>query len=354
VISAGQDTGLEWDSFLRATALGQFQQTTGWGRAKESERWRPHRVHLLSGECLMGGFSLFWRPARLGNIGYVSKGPVLENETDESARFAVAALKRATRRLRLRGLIVQAPDHSGLLDSALAREGFIPDRFSRVVDATLLLDLPATFAEVERGFSKSTRRHLRQARDRGTSIETGQEADLPKFFELLATTCARRRVRPNPSSVDRLRDLWRTFAKSGQTRLAFARCEGELVAATLTLGFGKTATLWKIGWTGTHAAWHPNELLTEAELRWALENGYRCCDFGAMDRRSAEQLLAHGDPGPAGVDGRYRFLLQFGGKPKLLPPARFYSPNRAVRWLHTLASRVGADRFISPSRYTDN
>jgi hypothetical protein len=107
-----------------------------------------------------------------------------------------------------------------------------------------------------------------------------------------------------------------------------------VVAGTLTVGFGKCATLWKTGWTGTHPEWHTNELLTFSEIEWALERGYEFCDFGGLDRTVAENLLAGKPRNQFPIDGRYTFLLKFGGLPKMLPTARFYSTHPFVRWLH--------------------
>lgn len=329
-----------WDDFLKNSSLGQFQQSAGWAGGKREQGWSVHRVHFYDEARLMGGFSLLWRKTRVGRIGYISKGPVLEPETEETARRAVQALRQAARALRLGGLLVQPPDDSRLLDPAMARCGFQEHRLSRIVDATLILPLSGPLETLELGFHKSTRRNLRLGRARGTSIRLGSEPDLPRFMDLLAAGCARRGERPNPSSASELRSFWRAFSQSGETRLAFAECQGESVAATLTVGFGKRATLWKIGWTGTHGEGHPNELLTLAEIQWALESGYSCCDFAAFDRVAAERLLAGDRLRQDELGGRYSFLLQFGGQPKLLPRPRFYSPNRFVRWLHRVASRL--------------
>lgn len=122
-------------------------------------------------------------------------------------------------------------------------------------------------------------------------------------------------------------------------------------------GFLKTSNLGQFqqsaGWAGgkREQGWsvhrvhfccegHPNELLTLAEIQWALESGYSCCDFGAFDRVAAEWLLAGERLRQDAMGGRYSLLLQFGGQPKLLPRPRFYSPTRFVRWLHRVASRL--------------
>ncbi len=354
VVDSGNGAG--WDDFIRGSANGQFQQSTPWAAVKQHAGWNVCRVHLLYQGSLGGGFSLLWRRSRLGRIGYVSKGPVLEPETEAAAKCAVQALKQAAAALRLRGLVVQAPDESRVTDTTLALQGFPADPVSSVVDATLVLGLAAGVAGVENAFHKTARRNLRQAKSRGTTIRLGSESDLPIFFDLLSATCARRGTRPNPSSVSQLQSIWRGFHPQGELRLAFAECAGHIVAGTLTIGFGNRATLWKIGWNGTHPEFHPNDLLTHSEILWAIEQGYQLCDFGAIHRRLAEQATTGDSLDLSQIEGRYRYLLQFGGRPKLLPQARFYSPNRFIAWSYRLGLapilRCAAKsyRFLQPGR----
>jgi hypothetical protein len=329
-----------WDRFLTQRSTGQFQQSTMWAEVKQSLGWRVEAVQFHEGESLVGGFTMFWRRTWLGRIGYVTKGPVLVEETDAAARFAAASLVATARRLGLVGLVVQPPDDSPTLGAALRHHRFAEDHWARVVDATIVLEMDRGLDRIRSGFTKSLRRNLRQAGRKGTRIRLGTEEDLPLFHRLMTATCVRRQTRPNPASVGEVRTIWRAFEASRAVRLAFAYCGEEPVAATLAIGFGARADLWKTGWTGTHPEWHSNELLTAAELEWAIEGRRRLCDFGAIERQTARRLLAGADPGAMLIDGRYTFLLQFGGQPKLLPRAHFYSPWSLVRWLHRFAHRA--------------
>lgn len=338
---AGSEAGTGvWDRFLTQRRTGQFQQSTMWAEVKQSLGWQVEAVHFHQGESLVGGFRMFWRRTRLGRIGYVTKGPVLAEETDALARFAAASLVATARKLRLVGLVVQPPDDSPTLEAALTHHRFAEDRWARVVDATIVLEMDRGLERIRSGFTKSLRRNLRQADRKGTRMRLGTEEDLPLFHRLMTATCVRRHTRPNPASVGEVRTIWRAFEASRALRLAFAYCGEEPVAATLAIGFGARADLWKTGWTGTHPEWHANELLTAAELEWAIESGRRLCDFGAIERQTARRLLAGADRGATFIDGRYTFLLQFGGQPKLLPAAHFYSPWKPIRWLHRFAHRA--------------
>jgi lipid II:glycine glycyltransferase (peptidoglycan interpeptide bridge formation enzyme) len=349
-LGVGQATDDVWDDFLQRSERGQFQQSGMWGKAKSASGWQAQRILFWRESTLVGGFSLLWRNSKFGRIGYVNKGPVLLDENEDSAAFAVFALERISRTLTLRGLIVQAPDNSHVLDRILAQRGFSTDRFARIIDATLVLPLDGRLRAVEAGLHTSARRNLRKARARGPSVWIATESELPVFFELMSATCARRKTRPNPASVDELKSIWRAFSHRGSLRLALAQCGDTVVAGTLTVGFGRCATLWKTGWTGTHQDWHTNELLAFSEIQWALEQGYALCDFGAIDRTVAENILAGKPRSQFPIDGRYAFLLQFGGLPKVLPPARFFSTHRSFRWLHRIGHRCFRTfSFLSPS-----
>ena len=71
-----------WDEFLGSSPRGQFQQSTGWAQVKAREGWSAVREYLDPTAPRSGGFQLLWKKSRLGRVGYVSKGPVLPEETE--------------------------------------------------------------------------------------------------------------------------------------------------------------------------------------------------------------------------------------------------------------------------------
>lgn len=330
-----------WDNFLRATPLGQFQQSGLWARAKQIDGWRSYRVFLTEEDRIIGGFQILWRGTRLGRIGYVSKGPVLPEAQPDGVDFALDLLVDSVRSLRLAALLVQPPDLSRDLEPALTRRGFAPNRFMEIISASCWVPLAGGTAAWERQISRSRLLQVRQAARRGVTIREGCEADTPKFFELMTSTCKRQGVHPNPSSLEALQRLTGPFRVSGECRISFADCDGQPVACVLDLRFGERVTAWKKGWNGAFADRHPNSLLEYESLRWAAGLGSRYLDFAGMDRHLAECLLAGRPLTAEQRKGRDIFNLTFGAEPHLLPPASILWRNRLVRLVYgrAVASR---------------
>jgi CelD/BcsL family acetyltransferase involved in cellulose biosynthesis len=197
--------------------------------------------------------------------------------------------------------------------------------------------------------SASLRRNIRHGRRKGTVVREGTEEDLPVFFDLMSATCRRQDTAPNPANLDAIRRLWRLFAPSKSIRVTFAECGGAMVAAKLSLRFGRTVSVWKKGWDGTHSDWHPNELLEEDAFAWAHANGCQSCDFCSFDRFAAAQMLAGRPVSGASLSSRDEYHRRFGGTPRLLPPALVLIPHRILRWLfcQTLVRR---ERRRGPDR----
>ena len=330
-----------WDDFLRSTPCGQFQQSSLWAQYKAGEGWTHHRIVLTKEERVVGGFQILWKRSRYLRIGYVSKAPVERSPDAPLGALLAEQLVLAARELRLAAMIVQLPDESAFPALHYEEKGFLRSNPMGVYEATYLLDLEEDLAILRARMSSSLRRNIRAGKRRGVLVREGTEADLGRFFALMATACRRLNTPPNPPSVEALTRLWRIFAPTGSIRVIFAECEGQTVAAKLNLHFGARLVIWKKGWDGTHGDWHPNEVLEDATFEWGREVGFAFCDFGSFGRAAAE-YFADGRTAPeeliSSVDA---YHLRFSGRPKILPPALVYLPNPALRWCYrNLYSRI--------------
>lgn len=330
----------EWDQFLKSTDLGQFQQAAMWAKAKSSEGWSPIRVKLTQEDQLVGGFQLLWRQTRFGRIGYVSKGPVIVPEDPDLADYSVALLESIIREHRLRIAIVQAPDESKEAGKALLQPQWLPNHFMKVIDATLLVDLSGGWDAVGKQMARSTRKKYREAISRGACFYQGSSADLAQFFSLMECSARRQQAPPNPASLRALEQIWEAFATADSLQLFFTEFQGEKTASLLCIGFGKRFSLWKKGWNEQPCDYHPNILVNHEALHWACENGFEFADFCAINRQLATDLLAGRVPDQEQEASRHIFNLRFGAKPRLLPEARVFIPNRGLRAAYRLACRV--------------
>jgi hypothetical protein len=241
-----------------------------------------------------------------------------------------ALLGTAARELGLHALIVQLPDENP--DPVEEAPGFLRSNPMNVIEATYLVDVSEGMEIVRKRMHRNVRQCVRKAREQGVSVRAGDEADLPLFFELMSATCRRQGTTPNPGSLESLRRLWRLFARIDGVELAFAGRDGGDIAGRMNLIFGNRVTQWKKGWDGSNPNWHPNELLADHALEWASAHGHRLCDFSAINRFTAEHILA-GRPHDAVISrSRDMFNLRLGGYPKLLPRARVLLPNPLLRW----------------------
>lgn len=319
-----------WDDFLRSLPLGQYQQSGLWAQFKAGEGWQHHRVVVTGDAGIIGGFQLLWRKKGPARIGYVSKGPVADPDVAGLAAVLNILLGKAAQKLGLHALIVQLPDECP--EPAEDAPGFVRSNPMDVIEATYLVDVGEGMEAVRKRMHRNVRQCVRKAREQGVGVRTGGEEDLPLFFELMSATCRRQGTSPNPGSLESLRRLWRLFARIDGVELAFAGRDGRDIAGRMNLVFGHRVTQWKKGWDGSNPNWHPNELLADHALEWAHAHGHRLCDFSAINRFTAEHLLAGRPQDDRIARSRDMFNLRLGGYPRLLPRARVLLPNPLLRW----------------------
>lgn len=328
-----------WDTFLQTTPLGQYQQASFWARAKAVDRWKPVRVVLTLGDRLVGGFQMLKRPVWWSGIAYVSKGPVVLPGYPGLSEYAARLVQMTCRTERVAAVVVQPPDLGRDISEVLEQYGFIPDVVNHVNAATWMIDVGDGFETVERGMRKHTRQQVRQAIRRQVTLREGSGRDVETFFDLMAATCKRQGVKPNPSSAKHLRQLWDAAEPSGFMRMFFAEYQGRPLAGLFCILFGDTATLWKKGWSSEESGRHPNDLCGYEAVKWACRNGYKQVDFCALDEGIAIALLNGRALSVEHERTRHLFNIRFGGRPQILPVARIYFRYRLTRFAYKLLFR---------------
>lgn len=328
-----------WDTFLRGTPCGQYQQSSLWAEFKAGEGWHHHRVVITDRAGIIGGFQILWKKRGPVRIGYVSKGPVSCPESPALYEQIVQHLVLAAKDLRLSALIIQQPDETALPLPLAGQTALVQSNPLNVIEATYLVDVSADLEAIRRKMNRNVRQCVRKSLAQGMTVRPGTAADLPLFFALMNETCRRQKSAPNPASLDSFTRLWQVFARTDSVEMAFAQRDGHDVAGRMNLIFGNRVTQWKKGWDGTQRDCHPNELLADHALEWAHVHGYRTCDFSAISRPTAEFILAGRPLDVARSRSRDMFNLRLGGYPKLLPRAQLLLPNPVLRWgyRHTFA-----------------
>lgn len=349
-VSAGsaEASPADWDAYLASCPRGQFQQTSGWAQVKAREGWSAVREWQGPEELASGGFQLLWKESRFGRLGYVSKGPVVPEETEAAVNAALARVLAAARRVGLAALIVQPPDASAISSDALVRHGFFDLPIETVTRATALISLEGQAEAVVSRFSRSTRQHWRTARRRGMALTWGTRTDLSSFFGLMCQSAKHQHEDPNPARLDLLEALWDAFATS--MWLAFAEYNGERLAGLLIMRQRDHLVFWKRGWDPARPELSASHFLMAECLIWASSLGYRFADVVAMSPEIARKVLANETLSEEQSRSRDVFHLRLGACPRLLPPAQLLVVNPALRFVAYPLLRSGRLRSVVETR----
>ncbi len=342
-----------WDEFVAHCPGGHHEQTSLWGRVKSLYSWEPFRVIISQNGTIVGGAQVLKRRLRwIGNIGYVTRGPLASSQDPDLAEVVVSELDRAAKREKLNYLVI-VPSYSGhLFVPLLQRLNFVikPDYLppGSVMCATSILDLTKDLDQILSRMRRATRRHLRSGLSSGMTLREGGADDIETFRCLMWALCDRRGDSPTPPQKDFFHNLWKVFHPQGQVKIFLVEYEGKPVSAVIAFPFGDTVRVWKMGWAGDHAKLGPNALLYWEVIKWSKENGYRFFDFVMLDVQSAKALLRGEIPHSSSTSGMSFFKMGFGGQTLLLPDPyyKLYNPYAMffARWggNKLLASKLAA------------
>ena len=82
-----------WDDFLNSIPGAEFDQSSLWAAARESDGWDFIRFVFLLNNQIVGGYQLFTKNKRyIGKFGYTIKGPVYSIEYSHLAPIIVEHL----------------------------------------------------------------------------------------------------------------------------------------------------------------------------------------------------------------------------------------------------------------------
>jgi len=325
----GESAAAAWDEFLASSARGQFQQTSGWAQVKAREGWSAVREYLDPIGPRSGGFQLLWKQSRLARIGYVSKGPVLPEETEAARNAAIGRVIAEARRLRLAAIVLQPPDNSLISTEVLVRHGFFVEPVGSVIRATGIFSLEGGADGVVSRLSRKARQDWRRACRQGVTLKWGTRNDLTLFFRLMCESARRQQQVPNPGRVDLLEALWDVFPN--RVSLAFAEHAGCRLAGLLMIREEDRIVFWKKGWNSEQPHLFVNAFLETECLIWASALGLGSADVVSMSPAIAAKVLANEELSDEQGRSRDVFHLRLGARPKLLPPAQLLVVNPAFR-----------------------
>jgi hypothetical protein len=336
----------DWDDFLQASTLGHYEQSSLWAQAKRCEGWRPIRAVLTLDGQISGGAQILIRRTRLGEIGYINRGPVIAPEDNALIDFLTEMLILTSKTKNLQGLVIRPPDESGIGHQLWTRHGFLTNDVLKFDSATLTVDLSIGIDAIKKRMRRSLRRTVRQSQERGIKVREGGEHEIGTFFALVRATCQRQGKKPQPSTENAFLEVWKAFHPSGRATLYFAEYEGEVLAGLFCLYFGGRVTAWRKGWSGAQPERHPNDALWFEVIQSAHYRGYKILDFAGLERDIAISLFQgelHLEKQKMGKDFAN---LSFGGTPRLLPDSQLYISNPAFRFAYRVGRLGKATRLL--------
>jgi peptidoglycan pentaglycine glycine transferase (the first glycine) len=306
-----------WDTFL-ADVGGHHTQTSAWGRVKHGAGWRPLRITIEDGHgAILAGAQLLHRRAPLvGEVAYLSRGPVSNGEPFLRDRV-LGAIRDVSRSARLRAVLIEPPADGGATTTAGSARDLTVAHQRLSLGATVRVDVARPPTEILAGMRSKTRYNVRRGLKRAITVRRGDAGDLKAFHHLLELTGRRQGFQPaGLGSYQRWSDV---LGGDGQFQLFLAELQGRPVSAMIAIPFGGTVVYKRGAWSGEHGDLRPNEALHWNAITWAHEAGHRWYDLDGIDRVPAE-LVTAGQP----VPDRYlssvtRFKLGFGGEVVLLP-----------------------------------
>ena len=325
-----------WDDFVLAQPDGHHEQTSLWGNVRATLGWTVVRVVMQEGGKIIGGAQMQLQSVgRLGRWAYITFGPVIAGDEPLAESGLLAEMKNFLRDESVIYLLAQLPYDAKYFGERLLADGFIKAPRALApsnMKATLLLDLKKSEAQLLAEMRATTRHQIRQGLKRGLTVEPGGAAELDEFWKLMCALCVRRKITPNPATVEFFHQLWKQFSPRGWMQNFVVKHEGKTVAAAVAFSFGGCFRVWKIGWDGEHAGLRPNQMLYWAMICAAKRQGCRLFDFVNIE------------PGEAA--GPTEFKLGFGGEVKTLPGVYCYFLNPLVR----AAMRTGVARLLDSER----
>jgi lipid II:glycine glycyltransferase (peptidoglycan interpeptide bridge formation enzyme) len=343
----GEPDQIAWNNFVKEFTPPHFEQSTFWAKARQSVGWIPSVLIFRKETEIVGGAQVLARRSRfLGQIGYVSHGPLLKNLPEADPLWLAHQIREAGHKGKFTYLALDLPYDGDAMIPPLRQVGFRPHLQqlppSGLPEATLVLDLRGDIDSILAQMRASTRYEIRKGAKKGVRVRRGNRADLPLFWDMLVELCTRRNCTPNVPGIAFLNSLWDQFSSVGGIELLVASGDDQPIYCMVLLRLGGWSWAWRVGATAKCSSYHGAQVTYWEAIKLAKEKGLQVFDFLGIYAGQNGTII-----GKQAVDGNpYQgitfFKLGFGGTAKKLPGAFGYFPNALVRWVLL----TGGERLI--------
>ncbi len=294
----------EWDDFVSRNEHGSFLQSWAWGETQKKLGNIFWRLVLKESGEIKGVALVIKRQLPLGQCWlYVPGGPVLKNPNGQIQRSnilgKVVGLAREEKAIFVKIDLAMPEPLAGEFDN-----GWKKSKREVQPRNTLVLDLDKSEEELLSDMHQKTRYNIRLAERRGVKIRFSKDKrDLEIFIGLAHEVSERTSFRYHPD--DYYWAMREVLVPAGLMKIAVAEYQGQALAASLIITFGKVTT-----YAHGASSMKKKEVMASHLMQWrsilrAKEAGSRIYDFYGV----APQGVA--DHPWAGIT---RFKEGFGGR----------------------------------------
>jgi vancomycin resistance protein VanK len=323
--------------FIRRQPSASFLQTPAWGHVKSE--WRRESLGWHRGDELVGVALVLYRqlPKVRRYLAYLPEGPVIDWGTDDLGAW-LAPLTAHLREQGAFGVRMGPPVVTRRWSAAQVKEGIADESVRRLGDlaptdrgptgARVVAQLrelgwrpqaveggfaagqpqynfqiplaadgtPRTEDEVLKGMNQLWRRNIKKADKQGVEVVSTTSADgaldeLKAFHDLYVHTAERDHFTPRPLSYFRTMVEALGAEEPDRIRLWFARHEGDLVAATISIRVG-THAWYSYGASSTDK----REVRGSNAVQWAMIRDAMAAGAEVYDLRGITDTLDADDP----------------------------------------------------------
>ena len=299
----------DFDSFVRSNERATYLQTAAWAKVKASTAWSSQLVGFergKHGENASTGSRVLTRPIPLlpWRFAYAPRGPIVEAWSlrtflEYTSALKIAAVKggplartaivRIDPELEADAAFEILDEQGRVAGSRPAVDAFRQVGWRRAHDMqprkTRIVDLTADEESLLADLRKKWRQYVNKARSNGIvvrDVDPNAEPDaFGKFYAVMREVSKRTALPLRAESA--FREVWASFAPSGESRLLFAEnASGEVHAVLLLVRCGSRVVEPYGGMTEAGADSRANYLLKWEAIRTSKEQGATSYDMWGL------------------------------------------------------------------------
>lgn len=283
----------EFDKFVIDSPVGNFRQTSYWGKIKELSGWESKPYMLRKDGIISGTALLFVKkiPCTYSKIIYCCRGPVVEWEDKATCKALLSGLKKVVHELK--GFVVRVDPEPALMkeeqESILLESGClkVKERVSQWNRSlyTTRVSLGKSENELFCQMRRTHRQNIKKAYKMGVSIcRERLSNDKDTFFHLMRGLEGKRNSLIHSKKY--YNNIYETIVENNLGFFIKALINGKVISGLIIAVLKDKAWALYIANDYEYRNLMPNKVLLWEALRIANERGCRFIDLGSTQGTS--------------------------------------------------------------------